>query len=477
MLLILILLIMKNNIKEDLLSIVKNINVHFSSIQSLSNDELRDKIAKIETLIANSNDKQEALDHFLPEVYAIVKETAHRLTMGDIIVSANPNDEYLSEFYDFVKIDSGKAVYRNKWSAGGQLMTWGMVHYDEQLMGGILLHYGYAVEMATGEGKTLVATLPVFLNALSHKGVHIMTVNDYLSKRDFEITRPIYMLYGLTADCIEYYSRFDRRRKSAYDADITFGTNSSFTFDYLKDHLEITPKACVQKDHYYAIIDELDSILIDDADEPHIVGGGNRYDSSELYKENIQLIRELIEDVTLYEVDLLRRTASFTDKGKKWLEDKSGISNLYEIQRTYEIEEYDNLQDEEKKNISNRLNLQNAFIQLLLALTVYERDVDYIVEGEKVKIIDPHTGRVKETSRWEYGLHTAMEVKEGVKPQLDSDGMAVISLKNYFKLYDRICGMSGTIMPVEDELSEISGSGQPFNLTMLTVDTHAQDGT
>jgi preprotein translocase subunit SecA len=457
---------MKNNINEDLLSIVKSINAHYSSVQSLSNDELRDKVANIEALIANSNDKQEVLDNFLPEVYAIVKETAHRLTMGDVIVSAKSNDEYLAENYDFVKIEGEKAIYRNKWSAGGQLMTWSMVHYDEQLMGGILLHHGYAVEMATGEGKTLVATLPVFLNALSHKGVHVMTVNDYLSKRDFEITRPIYMLYGLTADCIEYYSRFDRRRKSAYDADITFGTNSSFTFDYLKDHLEITPKACVQKDHYYAIIDELDSILIDDADDPHIVSGGNSYDTSVLYKENIQLIRELLKDDALYEVDLLRRTASFTDKGKKWLADKSGVSNLYDVQRTYEIEEFDNLQDEEKKNISNRLNLQNTFLQLLLALTVYERDVDYIVEGDKVKIIDPHTGRVKESSRWEYGLHTAMEVKEGVKPQLDSDGMAVISLKNYFKLYDRICGMSGTIMPVEEELFEI------YDLRCASLPTH-----
>lgn len=457
---------MKRNNKEDLLSIVNNINVHYSSLQSLSNDELRDKVAKIEALIANSNDKQEALDRFLPEVYAIVKETAHRLTMGDIIVSVNSNDEYLAETFDFVKIDCGKAVYRNKWSAGGQLMTWDMVHYDEQLMGGILLHNGYAVEMATGEGKTLVATLPVFLNALSHESVHIMTVNDYLSKRDFEITRPIYMFYGLTADCIEYYSRSDKRRKRAYNADITFGTNSSFTFDYLHDHLEVTPEACVQKEHHYAIIDELDSILIDDADEPHIVGGGNYYDNSGLFKENLQLIKELIEDNTLYEVDLLTRTACFTEKGKRWLEDKSGITNLYEVQRTYEIEGFENLRDEEKKDISTRLNLQNVYLQLLLAFTVYERDVDYIVEGDKVKIVDPHTGRVKETSRWEYGLHTAMEVKEGVEPQLDFDGLAVISLKNYFKLYDKICGMSGTIMPVEDELSDI------YDLKCAPLPTH-----
>ena len=274
------------------------------------------------------------------------------------------------------------------------------------------------------------------------------------------------MLYGLTADCIELYSRDEKRRKSAYDADITFGTNSSFTFDYLFDHLEVIPEKCVQKEHNYAIIDELDSILIDDADDPHIVGGGNYYDNSKVYKNNIQLIKELIEDEQLYEVDRLTGHALFTDKGKKWLEKRTGIGNLYEIQRTYEIEGFDDFQEDEKSNILNRLNLQNALLQLLLALTLYERDVDYIVDGGKVKIIDQHTGRVRENSRWEYGLHTAIEVKEGVEPKMDFDSMAVISLKNYFKLYKRICGMSGTIMPVEDELSEI------YNLSCASLPTH-----
>ena len=178
---------MKNKLKEELLSIVKDINVHYESLQGLTNDELRDSMAHIMAIIGDSNDKQCALDRFLPEVFAIVKETAHRLTKGNIIVTANQNDKYLADTFDFVKIEGERAIYLNKWSAGGQQMTWNMVHYDEQLMGGILLHKGYAVEMATGEGKTLVATLPVFLNAMSHKGVHIMTVNDYLSIRFLSI--------------------------------------------------------------------------------------------------------------------------------------------------------------------------------------------------------------------------------------------------------------------------------------------------
>ena len=346
--------------------------------------------------------------------------------------------------------------------------VWKMVHYDEQLLGGILLHYGYATEMATGEGKTLVATLPVFLNALTHEGVHIMTVNDYLSKRDFETTRPIYMFYGLSADCIEIYERYDRRRKATYKSDIAFGTNSSFTFDYLFDHIAISPEECVQQHHNYAIIDELDSILIDNAAEPHIVGGGNYHNNGKIYKENYALIVELIgyKEAKLYEIDKLKKSAWFTQEGKKWLASNKCIPDLYNIERTYEVSDFDVLTQEKQNEIQNKLYLQNVFQQLLRAITVYERDVDYIVEGGKVKIIDAHTGRVKESNRWEHGLHTAMEVKEQVEVQDDFDGMAVVSLKNYFRLYKKIAGMSGTIMPVKDELLEI------YNLPSASLPTH-----
>ena len=346
--------------------------------------------------------------------------------------------------------------------------VWKMVHYDEQLLGGIFLHYGYATEMATGEGKTLVATLPVFLNALTHEGVHIMTVNDYLSKRDFETTRPIYMFYGLSADCIEKYERQDKRRKATYKSDIAFGTNSSFTFDYLFDHLTIQPEECIQQSHNYAIIDELDSILIDDAATPHIVGGGNYYNNGKIFKENYPLIKELTEnkEAELYKIDKLKKSAFFTQEGKEWLSLKKGMPDLFSVERTYEIADFDELAQDKQNEIKNKIYLQSVFQQLLLALTVYERDVDYIVEGGIVKIIDAHTGRVKESNRWEHGLHTAMEVKEQVEVQNDFDGMAVVSLKNYFRLYKKIAGMSGTIMPVKDELLEI------YNLPCASLPTH-----
>ena len=437
-----------NSILNKYQCLVDSINTNFNSLHNLSNDELREEFCKIEIAINKYDNKQEGIEKYLVPVFAIVKETARRFSEGNIAVTANPNDVKLANQYDFVEILGNKAIYINHWDVMGVPTIWKMVHYDEQLLGGILLHYGFATEMATGEGKTLVATLPVFLNALTHEGVHLMTVNDYLSKRDFETTRPIYMFYGLTADCIEKYPRYDRRHKEAYRLDVVFGTNSSFTFDYLFDHIAITPQECVQTNQNYAIIDELDSILIDDADEPHIVGGGNYYNNGKIYKENYPLIKELLDkenSEVLYECSKLRKSADFTEEGKKWLSNKKEMPDLYSIERTYELVDFDELAQEKQDEVREKLYLQNVFHQLLLALTVYERDVDYLVDGGKVNIIDPHTGRVKESNRWEYGLHTAMEVKENVEVQNDFDGMAVISLKNYFLLYKKIPGMSGTI--------------------------------
>lgn len=458
-----------NSILNKYQCLVDSINTNFNSLHNLSNDELREEFCKIEIAINKYDNKQEGIEKYLVPVFAIVKETARRFSEGNIAVTANPNDVKLANQYDFVEILGNKAIYKNRWDVMGVPTIWKMVHYDEQLLGGILLHYGFATEMATGEGKTLVATLPVFLNALTHEGVHLMTVNDYLSKRDFETTRPIYMFYGLTADCIEKYPRYDRRHKEAYRLDVVFGTNSSFTFDYLFDHIAITPQECVQTNHNYAIIDELDSILIDDADEPHIVGGGNYYNNGKIYKENYPLIKELLDkenSEVLYECSKLRKSADFTEEGKKWLSNKKEMPDLYSIERTYELVDFDEMAQEKQDEVREKLYLQNVFHQLLLALTVYERDVDYLVDGGKVNIIDPHTGRVKESNRWEYGLHTAMEVKENVEVQNDFDGMAVISLKNYFLLYKKIAGMSGTIMPVEDELKEI------YNLKCASLPTH-----
>lgn len=457
-----------NNSLEKYKKTVDAINSEYATLHSLTNDELRIKLYHIERFINEQENKSDALNKSLVSVFAIVKETARRFSLGNIEVTATPNDLRIAEKYDFIEISGDKAIYQNHWDVMGVPYVWKMVHYDEQLLGGILLHYGYATEMATGEGKTLVATLPVFLNALTHEGVHIMTVNDYLSKRDLETTRPIYMFHGLSVDCIDNYERCDNHRKAIYKSDIAFGTNSSFTFDYLFDHIAIKPEECVQQSHNYAIIDELDSILIDDADNPHIVGGGNYYNNGKIFKENYPLIKELIEnkDAELYKIDKLKKSAFFTQEGKEWLSLKKGMPDLFSVERTYEIADFDELAQDKQNEVKNDLYLQNVFRKLLLALTVYERDVDYIVEGGKVKIIDTHTGRVKESNRWEHGLHTAMEVKEQVEVQNDFDGMAVVSLKNYFRLYKKIAGMSGTIMPVKDELLEI------YNLPCASLPTH-----
>lgn len=455
--------------KAEAKSIVKDINGRYETLQTLTNDQLRARVKQIEKQIAGCSDTKQELDRQLPEVFAIVKETARRFSRGDIVVTANENDILLADESDFVMIKDRDAVYKNKWVVDKHLTTWNMVHYDEQIMGGIYLHNGYATEMATGEGKTLVATLPVFLNALTHQGVHLMTTNEYLSKRDFEITRPIYMLYGLSADCLELYDRhYDstQKTKRAYNCDITFGTNSSFTFDYLLDHLEMKPERCVQRNHNFAIIDELDSILIDDADTPHIISGGERFDNSKQYKENIGLITELIKEPNLYTIDRLHKKAYFTKEGEQWISERIEKPELFKTRHLYEITDFDSLSNEDREKVLGNLSLQNIFHQLLLALTVYEKDVDYIIEDDEIVVIDQNTGRAKQGHRWEHGLHTAVEVKEKVEPQKDSNGIAVISLKNYFRLYNKICGMSGTIMSARKELNVIYG------LKCIQISTH-----
>lgn len=447
---------------------ISHINEIFHSYENLTNDELREKGIQIKTTVSNSPDKNETLNKALPEVYALVKETARRFSLGQVVVMANEYDIWLASNYDFVEIKGNKAIYHNKWDAGGVPFEWNMVHYDEQLLGGILLHYGYAIEMATGEGKTLVATLPVFLNALTHQGVHLMTVNDYLSKRDYHLTHPIYAFHGLTVECIEQYRRYDERRKYAYKCDITFGTNSGFVFDYLFDHLATDPKECVQEHHNFAIIDELDSILIDEANNPHIVSGGIHYNNEEIYKKHFSLIEEIVNDKSknYYTIDLLNKDAVFTSEGESYISNRLNNKDLFKIRKKYELKDYNLLPEKQREQIMHNINLQNVLHQLLRAYTVFEKDVDYVIQDRAVKIVDPYTGRIKETSRWEHGLHTAIEIKEKVKVQDDSDGIAVISLKNFYKLYNKIAGMSGTIMTAKDELKEI------YNLDCSQIPTH-----
>lgn len=448
-----------NDTIANFMAVVEQINERFVQLYAYSNDELREAFTKVATIISNSTSAELALNENLVEVYAIIKETARRFSQGEVIVTANANDIELAKENEFVSIQGDKAHYKNKWDVGGLVLQWNMVPYDEQILGGILLHYGYAAEMATGEGKTLVSIFPIALNALSHKGVHLMTSNDYLSKRDFYTNRPIYLFHGLTVDCIELHQRGPKRKK-AYQADITFGTNSSFTFDYLFDHLATHPQECVQRQHSYAIIDELDAILIDEAQTPHRVGGGNIYNQGKIYKEHYPLVLDMVsceQHVSLFTANALDKQVELTPKGEEWLAQKIGIPDLFAVKRLYEIPNLQDLSKEEQQNIARKLEMQNVLVNLLSALTIYEKDVDYVVVDDYIKIIDDCTGRIKESNRWHHGLHTAVEVKENVKVKDDFDSEAVISLKNYFKLYDKIAGMSGTIMSAQQELSEAYG--------------------
>lgn len=445
-----------NNKVLDIKERVKHIHELYEQYHELSNDELRTKVHFIKEAIRKAGGNKEVMDFHLESVYALVKETARRFTLGEIIVTANENDYLLAEKYDFVRIEGDQAIWSDRWKVGGVERKWCMIHYDCQVEAGIHLHEGHAVEMATGEGKTLVGTLPVFLNALTGKGVHMMTVNDYLSRRDCELMRPLYMLYGLTVDCIEYGQRIHGSlRRKAYEADVTYGTNSSFAFDYLFDHIALNPNECVQREHHYAVIDELDGILIDEADDPHLISGSSFFNEGKLYTKYLPIIRELVEqpEKTLYQADHLTKSVTITSEGKNWLEEKCDLPGLWSLRTEVQQE----IGKNEESDQDNACHIQHILHQLLLACTVYERDVDYVVTDGKVIIIDPHTGRLKLSSRWEYGLHTAVEVKEKVAVKFDSDSNAVISLKNYFKLYERLSGMSGTIWQVSEELKEVYG--------------------
>ena len=297
---------------KELKKIIDEINAIYADLHALSNDTLRESMQLIEEDVKHASNQEEALNKHLPKVFALVKEIARRLSEGDIVVTSNDNDKKIvAQKYDFISIEGEKAIYHKKWTAAGEPVDWCMVHYDEQLMCGYLLHHGYAAEMATGEGKTLVTTLPALLNALSHRGVHVMTTNSYLSIRDYEITRPIYMFFGFSVDCIEKYDRKDMYHKMAYDCDITYGANSTFIFDYLYDHLAMNPNECVQrKCHNFAIIDELDSILVDEATVPYIIGGNAPDDERKLYKEMNALVKNIIGlGREYYPADTLKKNA------------------------------------------------------------------------------------------------------------------------------------------------------------------------
>jgi len=494
-------------------------------------DQLRDDQYEIE---------KATLDAILPEAFAVVKETAQRFVDNEtMVVNASPFDRELSGSKDYVTLDGEKAIWKNSWDAAGKEVTWDMVHYDVQLIGGIALHQGKAAEMQTGEGKTLVATLPVYLNALAGNGVHLVTVNDYLAKRDAAWMAPIFEFHGLSVDCIDHHQPNSEERRKAYNADITYGTNNEFGFDYLRDNMAHSPNDLVQRPHHYAIVDEVDSVLIDDARTPLIISGpvpqGDRHEFNELkpkiqdlvsiqrkyltgvlaeakklikegdtkeggfqllrvYRglpKNKALIKFLSEegvkqilqktenyymqdnnrempkvDAELYfTIEEKNNQIDLTDKGIEFLsgEDDPDFFVMPEIGTEIARIEEKGLSPEEEAELkeelfrdfgikSERIHTMN---QLLKAYTLFEKDVQYVVIENKVMIVDEQTGRIMDGRRYSDGLHQAIEAKENVKIEAATQTFATITLQNYFRMYRKLSGMTGTAVTEAGELWEI----------------------
>ena len=569
--------------------IVEKVKAAYPEIQKLSNDELRAKTkelqqyvqdsakeqkqqiaelkAKIENTpideredIFNQIDKlekevldlyEQALNEVLPTAFSIMKDTARRFAENeDTIVTATDFDRELASnpVNDFITIDGDKAIYHNEWTAGGNKLKWNMVHYDVQLFGGIALHQGKIAEMATGEGKTLVATLPVFLNALTGNGVHMVTVNDYLAKRDSEWMGPLYMFNGLSVDCIDKHQPNSEARRKAYQADITFGTNNEFGFDYLRDNMALNPSDLVQRKHNFAIVDEVDSVLIDDARTPLIISGpipkgddqmfeeyqplverlyevqrkqatellaeakqkitaGQEKNDKQLLEEgflalyrsykalpkNKPLIKYLSEDgikagmlsteeyymannnrempkaiePLYFVVDEKLNSADLTDKGTAWLAKQTGREDLFVLpditSQLSDLESQKNLSDQEKIDKKDELmshyGVQSERVhtlqQLLKAYTMFNKDDEYVVMDGEVKIVDEQTGRIMEGRRWSDGLHQAIEAKEHVKVEAATQTFATITLQNYFRMYHKLAGMTGTASTEAGEFWDI----------------------
>ena len=574
---------------------VDKIKAVYPDISELSNDELRARTVrlkekvqapvaeskqkilelkeKVETLeledrepVFNQIDKLEkevldiyekALDDALPEAFAIMKDTARRFTENtEIVVTASDFDrELAAQGKDFLRIEGDKAIYVNRWIAGGNEIVWNMIHYDVQLFGGVVLHQGKIAEMATGEGKTLVATLPVFLNALTGNGVHMVTVNDYLSKRDSEWMGPLYEFHGLSVDCIDKHQPNSEARRKAYLADITFGTNNEFGFDYLRDNMAISPKDLVQRAHNYAIVDEVDSVLIDDARTPLIISGPvpkgedqlfeqykpmverlfemqktlatnylveakkgiassdqkeidagflALYRSHKAYPKNKALIKYLSEpgiksgmlkteeiymeqnnkrmpevtDPLYFVIDEKLNSVDLTDKGIDKLTgndpdpylfvlpDITGQLSALENEQGLTEEERLTKKDELLTNYAIKSERVHTILQLLKAYAMFDRDDEYVVIDGQVKIVDEQTGRIMEGRRWSDGLHQAVEAKEGVKIEAATQTFATITLQNYFRMYHKLAGMTGTAETEAGEFWDI------YKLDVVVIPTN-----
>jgi preprotein translocase subunit SecA len=578
---------------KEIKPIVDKINAIGPSLKDLTNDQLRAKIDEVRADIAAATkadedaaaelraqieelpfdqrqplwDKIDAheksildiiedkLNEHLPIVFATMRETASRFANNETIeVTATDLDRQLAvEGREFVSIEGDKAIWKNKWMAGGNEITWDMVHYDVQLIGGVVLHSGKIAEMATGEGKTLVATLPVFLRSLSKRGVHVVTVNDYLSKRDSEWMGPLYMFHGSTVDCIDKHQPNTPARRRAYNCDITFGTNNEFGFDYLRDNMAMSPDDMVQRKHYYAIVDEVDSVLIDDARTPLIISGPVPKGDDQMfndYKPNVEnvvkaqrkLVTEIlaeakkkivsenkeerkegelllfrafkglpkygplikflseegmknallkteayylqdnsrempvVTDPLYFVIDEKNRSVELTDKGFDVLTDRNQdpqffvlpdiAARLSELEHVSDLSERQQLKDEAMADYAIKSERVHTVNQLLKAYTLFEKDNEYVIDDGKIKIVDEQTGRIMEGRRYSDGLHQAIEAKEGVKVEAATQTFATITLQNYFRMYHKLAGMTGTAETEAGELWDI------YKLDVVTIPTN-----
>ena len=520
---------------------------------TLSADEKERIATEVDKLTKKIDEQIEVvLMEVLPEAFAIMRSTARRFKENATIkVLATEADRELSTKADFVTIEGDYAIWKNTWLAGGNPITWDMVHYEVQLIGGIVLHQGKIAEMATGEGKTLVATLPVFLNALAGKGVHVVTVNDYLSKRDSEWMGPLYQFHGLKVDCIDKHQPNSDARKRAYRADITFGTNNEFGFDYLRDNMAISPEDLVQKKHHYAIVDEVDSVLIDDARTPLIISGpvpkgedqqfmefkpfverlytqqrsnvtqllneakrliaaGDKEEGGKIllraykglpkYNPLIKYLSEpgikqllintenfymqdnnkqmhLITDDLLFVIDEKQRSVELTEKGHEFIARGTNDNRFFVLPDVgAEISELEKMElsPEEKMQKKDELLADYALKservhtvnQLLKAYTMFEKDVEYVIMDNKIKIVDEQTGRILDGRRYSDGLHQAIEAKENVKVEAATQTFATITLQNYFRMYHKLAGMTGTAETEAGEFWSI------YKLDVVTIPTN-----
>ncbi len=498
------------------------------------------------------------LRSLLPEAFAVMRETARRFTENEtIIVSATEHDRTLAATKPYITIDGDNAIWRNRWIAGGTEIIWNMVHYDVQLIGGMVLHEGKIAEMATGEGKTLVSTLPSYLNGLSGQGVHIVTVNDYLAKRDSEWNGPIFEFLLLTVDCIDKYKPHSPERIKAYQSDIIYGTNNEFGFDYLRDNMVVSTAELVQRKHHFAMVDEVDSVLIDDARTPLIISGPIGHDAEEkeytelkprieklleeqrklateyltearrLFKDNIvgveegeagiallrahralpknrPLIKFLSEEGVkvllqktenfymqeqskrmkkvdmplLFTIEEKNRAVELTEKGAEYLAQGSGDAQMFILPdialRMMEIDSNTETTAAEKDEAKQRLSQEftaksrrlHAAQQLLKAYTLFEKDEEYVIIEEQVKIVDEQTGRIMEGRRYSDGLHQAIEAKENVKVGDATQTYATVTLQNYFRMYHKLAGMTGTAETEAQELWQI------YKLDVVTIPTN-----